>query len=402
MSPESDRISTTTIRERLRAVARSAGSAWRYLGWVYVACALYLIVGTFSFPAWWHRFVFGGGVTDRRLWSATVQYVIETITQQYPIAFVLVATVISTFVWLVYRAGQVGIGNALRGVAAPSPRVTLGITGVLALALLGLAFVQTPFRTTDDMLDELRHSSEGLVSVSARWLVEHRTQPPESGFFLYLNTGELSRVYSALQKDLTMALESTTTEKQDEKSASISLKAVSGEVIARDKAQRSVQLVPTTPTPEREAVWLIRTYNELGLSFDVVIDAFVDSSSDYVLKLLKERGVELTGSQRDALLDGEARLLFTKASRTNVPLIYAGKLRLERDAKGFKFMFRTGDKISVSVSGTGALSHLEPSAYDCVKQIDGCTLDAKLLAIVWRTEQNGRSITLQTIPLAIW
>jgi hypothetical protein len=110
----------------------------------------------------------------------------------------------------------------------------------------------------------------------------------------------------------------------------------------------------------------------------------------------------LSDAQKTALFDGDLKLLYSKFSKTNVPLIYAGRLRLFSDTTGFRVSFRVGEKTVVEVTGTGDIAQVEKSAQACIRQKAGCELDAKFLGIVWRSEQKGRNIVLNIVPLALW
>jgi hypothetical protein len=376
------------------------------LGWLFVASTFYAFVGASVFPGWWKRFLLSGGWLDPRYWAVAFSYFGDALRTGHPVGLVTVALSAIVAGWIIFTLGRVGAPRVIASVAPPHRWVLLVTIVVFGLTLIGLAVYPEQYKTPDELHAELQLKLKLSEKENARSIFSYfLPTAPESGFFLYLDGPKLARTYNVLQKDLALALATTTQERQGERRAQVTLKTVSGEAVDRKRVENTVQMVPQAPTPERQAQWLIHTYNELDLALEIPTFYAGDPESyeaRSAREALNERGVALTGQQLDALREGDAKVLAKELSKPNAPMLYAGKLLLLADGESFRVTIKTGGGAEVTASGSGTLRDLDDSMHACARKKEGCTVDGKILAIVWRTQRTGTTINLDFVPLAMW
>jgi hypothetical protein len=394
-------------QSRWKAVVKwlSGGfSRWTpVLAWLFIVLCAYVFIGASVFPGWWKRFLFGGGLLDIQYWGVAFAYLGAATRRGNPVGLVTILLTILVVGWCVFMLGRLGLGHVLKAVVLP-PRSLLTISVlVLALTLGGLIVYPEEYKTPDEQHAELLASLEKPLRSFDFYF---RPAPPETGFFLYLDGPKLSRTYNVLQKELSIASQTTTEEGSDERWGKIDLKSLSGGLVSRERLETTIQMVPTDPTPERQAQWLIRTYNELNLAVDLPIffprETYESYEAQDARKTLGERGVNLTEQQLGALRTGDMRLLLKKLSRPNAPLLFAGLLRLEAEGSSLRVAVDWGGGAVVKIAGAGSLTNLDDSMRSCVDQAGGCSLEGKFLGIAWRTRQTGPTIHMDVVPLAIW
>ncbi len=399
-------LESPNVKVSLWQTARKlAVRLWPVIAWLYTAFAAYAVLGSFAFPEWWKHFFFRGlrGLFDTRFWNETSIYLWSVTAHGYPLGLVLVGAMVILVGWLLYSAGGVGIRNLGKVIRPPSVRAIVACTIALILTLFGLRNVPTEYKTLDELTSESMASLDHDMAVLQRDMVSLQPQPPASGYFLFLDREGVGRTFSALQKDLTLAAQTTTKESASETHLSGTVEAISGQAISKEAAQNSIRLEPTAPTPERQAIWLIQSYADLQLTLDLPLG--LDTTSwevQSVLRMLSDRGVQLESKQRASLIKGDVDLLWNKLSRVNAPLLHSGSITLKRASERFEVQFASHGGPAASVSGTGRIEGLDREIYECLDQSAGCKLDARILAIVWRPKRNNDQIALEVIPLAIW
>ncbi len=401
---EMDRLSR--LRRLRESVTVRLTPAMPLLSWAFVIGVMYVFIGASVFPGWWKRFLLSGGVLDRRFWSVAITFLAQAFLVGYPTALVTFALAIWLGVWAIFTMGRVGVRRIAVSIRRTPPVVVSIAVVVLVLTLVGLSIYPEEYKTPDEVHAELLEALAKAHKINSQRSYDFfdSPTPPESGFFMYLDGPKLTRTYNALQKDLALALQTSTAEGATELNATVNLKPIGGEAIKRRRVETSIQMIPTNPTPEREAKWLIQAYHELDLSIELPsYETDTESlEAQRTRKTLSERGVLLTREQLETLRNGDAQILASKLSRPNAPLIHAGKLRLNADGKLFRVTFKTGGGANVTITGTGQLTNLDDGMHDCVRQRLGCELNGKLLGVVWRTDRSGQSITMHVVPLALW
>jgi hypothetical protein len=389
------------MRRSVWAFVRSIAPA---LSWVYVAFAVYFLIGATLFPGWWKRFIFDAGILDGRFWIAAWQHLYAMLKGRLPLGLVLGAILVSVPAYLLFMAGRIGPRQLLSGVKAVPRSLFLGATAVILLTLLGLATVKADYQTPDEIHAAFEEARERLQTDNFRSLF--RPSPPKSGFFIYLDALKLARAYNTLQKELTLVLQTETQENASEQKVGANLKSVSGEAIARTSIEKSIQQAPTVATPERQAQWLIQTYNELNMVVDLPLFFGGKDYRSYelqeALEELQKRGVTLSPQQQASAIDGDVALLENKLNRPNVPLLFEGEMTIESGGEHFKIMFETGGGAHVIAQGSGSLASLDDGLHGCSRQSGGCVFKGNILAIVWRSSRQDTSIRLDLIPLALW
>lgn len=392
-----------------RATARWIGPRCAKLiplfAWAFLGTSTYIILGASAFPGWWKRFLLHGGLFDSHYWSVALAFLGESVRSGHPVGLVTLTLGLLVGGWLIFTSGRVGSAQIMKTVGAP-PRAVLLIAGLLlALTIAGLVAFPEEYKTPDEVHAELLAHVRGMEFRSTDSFF--RPSPPKSGFFLYLDAPKLGRTYQVLQKELVVAAKTTTEEGTAERRGSVDLKAISGDLVSRARVEKTIQMVPADPTPERQAQWLIRTYNDLDLAADVPLVFEGGGLESYeardALKVLQERGVTLTKQQRMSLRAGDLALLTRKLSRPNMPLLVEGPVLLgTEEGDTVRVTIKWEDGATLTASGTGALANLDDSIHSCATQRDGCRLNASFLGIVWRTRQVGPAIAMDIVPLAIW
>jgi hypothetical protein len=385
------------VLARLKTLSTTLGPLF---GWIYLFLASYVILGSLIFPEWWRRFLLDGGVLDSRYWSMAGEYLVNLAKIRHPLGIIVILLGLLLVGWLIFTAGRVGIANVPKKILAPSGTSILPITIILLVTLGALAALKTEYKTPAESSAELDRASER----AHRSVYDlFRPKAPKSGFFLYLDPPRLAKTYNTLQNELTIASETKTEETGTEVRGTVSLKGIGGEAISRDRVERSIKLIPTTPTPERQAQWLIHTYSELNLDIDLPDESVTESwASREAREALAERNVNLSSEQLARLAEGDAELLERKLSQPNTPLLYKGKIHL-RDQNGVLLSsFKTGGGANVNVAAEGSTQFLDTSVHSCAKTENGCHFQASILGIVWRTVRQERNINLEVALLALW
>lgn len=174
------------------------------LGWIYLFLASYVILGSFIFPEWWKRFLWGGGAFDPRYWSIAGEYLVNLAKTGHPLAIVVILLALGVVGWLLVTAGRVGIADVPQAIPAPSRTSIVLITVILIVTVMALAAVKTEYKTPAELLDEMTQKNDDardrLVGI-LRSL--SRPTAPRSGFFLYLDPPRLVKTYNTLQNELT-------------------------------------------------------------------------------------------------------------------------------------------------------------------------------------------------------
>ena len=266
--------------------------------------------------------------------------------------------------------------------------------------LVGLRNVPTPYLSFSEMIGRTSARTKTLLD---RLISQNTVAPPTSGFFLFLDQDRVGHTYAALQKDIVLASETTSEGTSTQVQVGGSAKALSGEFLTHEQVEHSRQMVPPTPTAQREAVWLISTYRDLGLAWDFFTTPEVSSTQyDNLLSSLAKDSVQLTVEQRIALNQSELNRIAAKVADVNVPLLFAGDVQLSRHGEELRVSFRPIGTPKLNLLGVTRNRGLDDSLERCLQQTNGCTLSARLWGIALHSVKTQTDVTVEFVPLAIW
>jgi hypothetical protein len=388
------------------SVGRWTKQAAPFLLWVYLGVALYVVAGSFTYPVWWKRFLFHGGVWDSRLWANAFTYLWQLVLATPPIAAVLVVLVIASIGRVVFLCGKEGPIRAIRRFGPPRRGVSALMTFLLVGALLGLTRVKGDFRTQDEWNAFFAAQEVHLAEVmDSEWWQTY--QPPAAGVYLYLHPLRVAGAYSALQPEF--AVSGRTEKRGTDSSASGGLSLAPVDLHVSGKATRESTVVTSAQpfSPQRAATWLVQHFRSDDQTLKLLPESIPDS---WQLRSAKETlgkfGVKLTSSQLGRLkAEANARLLrMLEFPEQNVPVLYKGTLLLKATTTGVRLEFGSEGELSVDAAGTCEPENLEHDVLDCARAVPGgCRIPSKqLLALVWRHSGSGNRTQLDVLPLAIW
>ena len=381
------------------------GKAAPSIAWVYLTLACYVCIGIYVYPVWWKTFLLSGGLLDGAYWADAWRYISALILSGQPLGLSLVAVVLSSVLVLVYKAGRRS-GSWSSHVRRPNTAATTLVTCVLAISLFGLTRIREDFETADalearvaGMIDKWHTDLEDDPMLD--WIA-----PPKTGLYVYLDGSRLGQMNNALQKDLTVAAETATTELEAEKRGALEGGAISGAIAERKRLLQSIQRTPPTDSPSRQADWLVQAYGEVDIALRVAHNRIPQAwRSAHAIALLSERGVFLTYAQQRALAEGDATLLEERLRTQNLPLLFHGHFNVvvvNSDTVRFSFEAGNVETARLLATGIGKINSFDGAMRACVKQKGGCRRHGNVLGVVWASRRSGATVNIDFVPLASW
>src|SRR5919106_2080559 len=229
-------------------------SAISLLSWLYVLGAVYLILGALWYPEWWKRFVFYGGLFDRKLLKFSFHYLWQLLVNFHPLGVTLAVLVSLAVVMAIYLTGKHGVIGAIANIRSPSRSVIVVVSIVFGVVLVALMQVEGDYRTPAEW-DEYVTTLRLKLNDPIPWAIGKCG--PASGFYLYLDGERVSRAYSALQSD--MVVSSQTEKRALESATGGALKVPPAEASSSLKlaTEETTVKIPPSISAERQADWLI-------------------------------------------------------------------------------------------------------------------------------------------------
>ena len=196
VKPERGRAWLVTIRSNAGSLLKTITPV---LSWLFVAFAVYFLIGATLFPGWWKRFIYDAGFADSRFWIAAWLYLVAMVREGLPLGLVLAVAIVIIPCYLLFLAGRLGPRKLLQAVKTAPRAVLLLSIMVIILTCVGLTAVDAEYQTPDELHAAVEQATARLQNPNS-FRTMFRPSPPKSGFFIYLDPPKLARAYNTLQK----------------------------------------------------------------------------------------------------------------------------------------------------------------------------------------------------------
>jgi hypothetical protein len=366
--------------------------------------SIYLLIGTFLYPGWWHYFFFGGGIFNASFWEDGLSRVFRFLT---PVVYFSIAVL--TFVLLSGLSTPVGVRTFFAAGWSRFIRFRFINYAAVILATLAVGSIWLTHRRNSEVtFEQLERLGTGLIpkdtAPGASLLAEPTT-------FLYVDQNAVEALYGQYEPDLIVASAKSAIEDSTEIKAGTSIEEfLKTEIGRKTLAQEEMEYKAIEKKPERKLKELLPYLYSRKLihQFDnqPVSSSEEARSLSSAVDLLKEYGIPIDpkklAAARDRILAQQLSKLEEDLRQLQGLVVIQGDWAVQNVGDQYRFTRPFVDNISHSATASFEIPKAQFSQGNkaSIDKLGGGTLRLRLFGNVLTGLSNGsRSVTVNPTAL---